>query len=318
MFRRGFSTYSHAFSLTLRNPVAKANNYLKTIRWSDYGYIKKWFPEYQKMVSGNYDTDPRFQYNYEEFKTILTSYFVNPKSFQMHPIYLKDWYDDQTLKDVIKNKMTLRAFEDSDDMLPHFYRGQQPFFEWIRQQKNFPITEESWEQYRKFLFLVKKHGMDKCQFVPTREIDICWHAHMMDHEAYCRDTKNYFGKVLGHNDKMGRHWIVSLMDSMNKMWIDEFGQSLFVGDIQKIDQIEEKSNKDRKTKHTDNNQFNNSYHPYIDEKNFIWHSAACATLSGYPLDFQHPGEGYRFINRAEIDIFNDNNIEDRENEEEKK
>ena len=35
---------------------------------------------------------------------------------------------------------------------------------------------------------------------PTRKGDFLWHSHMQNHEAYKRDMKELFGRVLNHVD----------------------------------------------------------------------------------------------------------------------
>ena len=50
--------------------------------------------------------------------------------------------------------------------------------------------------YREFLLMV--YLFPKKAIVPTREIDIFWHNHILDTKAYAKDCKKVFSKFIHH------------------------------------------------------------------------------------------------------------------------
>lgn len=64
---------------------------------------------------------------------------------------------------------------------------------WLRQD-----AEATCEQYRKFLFLIKKYG-ENFTLAPSEDIDEFWHHHILDTQNYLKDCKNIFGRYLHHN-----------------------------------------------------------------------------------------------------------------------
>ncbi|KAH7289972.1 hypothetical protein KP509_30G026300 [Ceratopteris richardii] len=55
------------------------------------------------------------------------------------------------------------------------------------------------ERYKCFLYLFKLTDL-QLFLVPTYDIDIMWHAHLRDPEAYTKDLTRFLGKVLDHDD----------------------------------------------------------------------------------------------------------------------
>ncbi|MCO5602562.1 hypothetical protein L7F22_056696 [Adiantum nelumboides] len=55
------------------------------------------------------------------------------------------------------------------------------------------------QRYKGFLHLFKMTGC-KCFLVPTYDIDLMWHAHQLNPEAYAEDLTRILGKVLEHDD----------------------------------------------------------------------------------------------------------------------
>jgi hypothetical protein len=56
-------------------------------------------------------------------------------------------------------------------------------------------------EYRRFLYLMKAHPTE--QTVPTVEVDIFWHYHILDTIKYAADCKAAFGYFLHHDPSVG-------------------------------------------------------------------------------------------------------------------
>jgi hypothetical protein len=61
-------------------------------------------------------------------------------------------------------------------------------------------TETNEIEYKRWLTLVKKYGKG---MVPTKEIDIFWHQHILDTHAYLADCQKNFGGYLHHYPYFG-------------------------------------------------------------------------------------------------------------------
>lgn len=62
---------------------------------------------------------------------------------------------------------------------------------WTHQQ-----TSRAIKQYRMFLFLIYLHP--NTQLVPTQEIDIVWHCHILNTRKYRKDCQMLFGRYIDH------------------------------------------------------------------------------------------------------------------------
>lgn len=62
-------------------------------------------------------------------------------------------------------------------------------------------ADELGEKYRAFLYLSKKYP-DK-NIVPSKEVDIFWHAHILDTYKYQIDSENIFGRFFHHYPYFG-------------------------------------------------------------------------------------------------------------------
>lgn len=57
------------------------------------------------------------------------------------------------------------------------------------------------EEYRRMLHLVQQHP--EHPIVPSRQVDLVWHSHILDTEAYRRDSLRLFGQHLHHAPSFG-------------------------------------------------------------------------------------------------------------------
>jgi len=56
-------------------------------------------------------------------------------------------------------------------------------------------AEKVAQEYLKFIFLTTKH---KFQLVPSKEIDLFWHCHILNTPLYRKFCDTHFGKYLDH------------------------------------------------------------------------------------------------------------------------
>lgn len=59
------------------------------------------------------------------------------------------------------------------------------------------------EQYRRFLFLMKKYDDGNGTLPPSEDMDEFWHSHILDTVAYIRDCQAIFGKYMHHYPYFG-------------------------------------------------------------------------------------------------------------------
>ena len=83
------------------------------------------------------------------------------------------------------------------------------------------------EKYKMWLFLKLKYETELIP--PSREIDVFWHAHILDSHAYFRDTQAVFGKYLHHYPYFGMRGaadherLVSAFENTKKLYREEYG-----------------------------------------------------------------------------------------------
>lgn len=68
-------------------------------------------------------------------------------------------------------------------------------YKWKKQD-----AKECEKLYKNFLFLNFKYGKD-ISLVPTEEIDVFWHEHILDTKKYMNDCDYVFGKYLHHEQR---------------------------------------------------------------------------------------------------------------------
>lgn len=84
--------------------------------------------------------------------------------------------------------------------------------------------------YKRYLKVLRKHEHESLP--PTRDIDIFWHAHILDTQAYIRDCAAIFGYYLHHYPYFGVRGesdYQRLMEAgvvTRRVWQDEYGEDL--------------------------------------------------------------------------------------------
>ena len=83
-------------------------------------------------------------------------------------------------------------------------------------------------EYRKYLSLIKMYP-DK-ELVPSKLVDVYWHAHILDTVAYEKDCKDVFGCFLHHYPYLGIYGnedhekLVSKYDETIRLYEQHFGE----------------------------------------------------------------------------------------------
>lgn len=98
---------------------------------------------------------------------------------------------------------------------------------------NMADAEHCVQLYKNFLYLQKKYH--DIPLVPTREIDECWHNHILHTKQYFHDCEQIFGHYLHHTPASKEDESTQLVDAYLKtkeLYFAEFGE--VYGIIQKV------------------------------------------------------------------------------------
>ncbi|MBY0442577.1 MAG: glycine-rich domain-containing protein-like [Mycobacteriaceae bacterium] len=85
-------------------------------------------------------------------------------------------------------------------------------------------------RYKRYLKILRKHEHEALP--PTRDIDIFWHAHILDTQAYIRDCAAIYGYYLHHYPYFGvrgesdSQRLLKAGAVTQRMWQDEYGEDL--------------------------------------------------------------------------------------------
>jgi hypothetical protein len=79
------------------------------------------------------------------------------------------------------------------------------------------------ERYRKFLIL--KSENPSLNVVPTLDIDLVWHAHMLDHQGYVKDCMEKFGKIFNHKDDYNDEVLKNNFQNTSDVWEKRFNET---------------------------------------------------------------------------------------------
>jgi len=91
-------------------------------------------------------------------------------------------------------------------------------------------AEKAEEKYKMWLFLKRKYENELVP--PSRDIDIFWHAHLLDTHAYFRDTLAIFGKYLHHypyfglRGKADHEKLVASFENTKRLFREEYGEEI--------------------------------------------------------------------------------------------
>ncbi|CAG8440388.1 797_t:CDS:2, partial [Scutellospora calospora] len=77
-------------------------------------------------------------------------------------------------------------------------------------------------RYKKFLILIKSNRKN---LVPTKDIDLCWHTHMLYAPHYRCFTKKYLGKIMNYDNKISESILSENFDETSNIWREKFNES---------------------------------------------------------------------------------------------
>jgi hypothetical protein len=157
----------------------------------------------------------------------------------IHPEYAKNsvkivnWYDDSEIR--TGHIAPHCWFSPYQLLLPHYFPGpiRQKWYEYFEAQipfilkmknSNIIVTDDHVERYKKFLYLIKKYK-GKSLLVPPLDVDIVWHAHMLRRDHYEKDTEDYFGHILDHDDSIATQQLKRSERQTRYLWQKEYGDS---------------------------------------------------------------------------------------------
>lgn len=163
-----------------------------------------------------------------EFRTVLSCAFVHPRNFEVYG-NADSWYDVPSICQTFKRRQNVYRTDSSSSLpLSRQIGNQIPFIKKI-QRTNFDpnrdFPKESIERYEKFMTLVKEYdGVHVLS--PPFDVDIVWHAHMLDHKAYADATRDFFGHLLDHNDNPKSNYEMQKQRELTaRLWQRHFGSS---------------------------------------------------------------------------------------------
>lgn len=192
-----------SFKISLRDPIKKIGEYLTVLKSVNYQGLKVEHLA-EKAPCGDKILSCFFSCRYSQslsnnFRAVLYCGMVHPVHFLKYGS-VESWYETRAICRQLKNGESLYKPEGLQ-ILAQDIKNQLPFIEKIQQSKidlSKPFPDSCLEEFEQYMTLVKKHdGVHKLS--PSLAVDIVWHAYMLD-PAYIKDTKEYFGRVLDHDD----------------------------------------------------------------------------------------------------------------------
>ncbi len=218
------------FRLTLKDPLTKINQYLTTLKNADVITLRQHKGVYKAQMLGQRNhLVNRHARNQNNFKTALSCAFVHPVTYERNG-YLPCWYDGEMIREwQTKGKPFYKT--NGIHAMDKYIESQKPFIEKMQDPtyaSSVHITYESLARYEQFMWLLKKYKGQQ-RMVPTGDIDVVWHAHMLDHRAYLLECDRVFGKIVDHNDdNVPGPVLLNQFMNTRQLWKKEFGTNMMV------------------------------------------------------------------------------------------
>lgn len=76
-------------------------------------------------------------------------------------------------------------------------------------------------RYHKFLLLQK--DANRC-FVPTLDIDLCWHTHILHAPLYRNFTKKHMNRIINHDDTLSKSTLANGFGETSNAWYKKFNE----------------------------------------------------------------------------------------------
>jgi hypothetical protein len=84
-------------------------------------------------------------------------------------------------------------------------------------------------RYHRFLLLLTRRS--KTNFVPTLDIDLCWHTHQLFPQAYRGWCLEHLGKAINHDDTIGKGDLNVGLRETSLAWYDAYKESYTTDDL---------------------------------------------------------------------------------------
>ena len=88
---------------------------------------------------------------------------------------------------------------------------------------NLSVIQASIARYHKFMHLMKVKKNSKL-LVPTLDIDLAWHAHQTHPDQYRMFTTNVVGRLIDHDDTIGRGDLQKGYADTYILWSEKFNE----------------------------------------------------------------------------------------------
>ena len=85
---------------------------------------------------------------------------------------------------------------------------------------------EAVKAYKRYLFLQKKYG-EQYELVPSYEIDMVWHEHILFSQQYHKDCLQIFGKYLHHDPEVNTSEPIGIdfrYEKTQSLYFAEYGE----------------------------------------------------------------------------------------------
>lgn len=92
---------------------------------------------------------------------------------------------------------------------------------------------EAVQQYKRYLWIIYRYQKKYKFLPPSAEIDLIWHAHILDTKAYAKDCQKIFGRLLHHNPYFGlngkkdRKNLIKAFQETQNLYQQEFGEPIY-------------------------------------------------------------------------------------------
>lgn len=143
-------------------------------------------------------------------------------------------------KNIVTDRIQVIDYRDEKNIIERMKQNSESQEKFIKNLLNIEIEYEklNMDNYLKFLNLIKKNAKKNekknITFVPTIEIDLFWHVHMLEPDIYKKDCIKNFGYILDHNDKVSDHDISDSNNKTHELWLKEYGTGMCTGDAIRI------------------------------------------------------------------------------------
>ncbi|OGM45320.1 hypothetical protein ABOM_006402 [Aspergillus bombycis] len=93
---------------------------------------------------------------------------------------------------------------------------------WIRSPAVEGTLRRAIDRYEKFLQLFRDYPATT--LVPTLDVDLVWHTHLSDPEQYRTSLNERAGRMVSHDDKLGKSFLHTRFDNTHELFQIAFGQ----------------------------------------------------------------------------------------------